>query len=1001
MLEPIGFRFSTFGPRYLSVISALTVLCVVGPAQVNTANITGTIQDPAGRVIPMARVDLINELRNVRRSTATNSLGQYEFRYTPSGRYTLTATVAGFQEQARHEIELTAGQSIVIDLTLQITASRQSVTVQAATPALDAVTSDQHWTVDTRSIRELPSPKMDWTTMLPLDPGVTISNGGVSLNGLPSAGFKLTVDGTNGSADAEQPQLGFYGAFNIINTINSDAIEEVSISKGIAPASVSGTLSGNVNLITKSGTNQFHGSLLEMNGVAAYDARNQFLKTKPGTTYNQNGGSLGGPVLRNKLFFFGNYQGATVRSFTALNGSVPTAEFLNMVLAVAPKYKTAFAQFPLPNQPYAPGSVTGQYISSGTSKQDDSNAVARLDYYLNPSNWVTVRATRSRPSELMPRVEADDPRIFSAHNVGLNVQYTHSGQSWTSVTRFGYNKERLDRVDAGWLLGLDEITYGGFDTQGGQLLEMRDRTTSFEHNVSLVRGRHSIEFGGIFQRLDSGKTSLPVNTFTYSSLSDLLANIPGSVQIQFGMQPFNLHMYQYGGFFQDDIRVSPNFTLNVGVRYDYFSVPRENNGLLFNRLPTALGTGFGPYASPNSVYEAYHANVAPRVGFAWHLGGKTVVRGGAGSFFTSHAMFGGPINLPETAANVPFRLTLNRAQALQQGLSYPVNTSAYQAQLQSQGAQLANSAINQYFPNPYSMQWTLGIQRELPFRMVLDTAYVGTRGVHLNTTLNQNLPDRITGISPYPAFGTFLDYEASEASRYNGWQSSLKKRFSAGLQFGVSFTWSSNLAFGGDDLLQQSAPQDVYNLRADYGPTPWDIRRNFTTNFVYELPLVRALHADGRVAKTLLGGWQISGILTALSGAPVNITINNSSIQNSRPDVAPGVNQILPNYQNTLLYLNPAAFLQIPIIQASGATERDGNLSRNAVRAPGMWNLDASLAKSLRVRERWNLQLRADLFNSLNHTNLSGLNTNLSSGSFGQLTSATSRSMQLGAHLTF
>ncbi|MEO8027245.1 MAG: hypothetical protein ABI823_12265 [Bryobacteraceae bacterium] len=232
---------------------------------------------------------------------------------------------------------------------LDVGTARQEITVAGDSAVVDLLSSDQHQTISSREVNELPVAKLDWTNLLKLGTGVQkAGNGGVSLNGLPPAGFSLTVDGTNASLDAELPSLAFYQGFNVINTINPDAIQEISTTKGIAPASVAGSMGGNVNIISKGGTNQFHGTLFEVNSVAAYNARNQFLATKPGSTLNQFGGSLGGAVIRDKLFYFVNFEGVRGRAFTAVSDDVPTPGFIAQTLAVAPVYKSIFNVYPCP-----------------------------------------------------------------------------------------------------------------------------------------------------------------------------------------------------------------------------------------------------------------------------------------------------------------------------------------------------------------------------------------------------------------------------------------------------------------------------------------------------------------------------------------------------------------------------------------------------------------------------------------------------------------------------
>jgi hypothetical protein len=615
----------------------------------------------------------------------------------------------------------------------------------------------------------------------------------------------------------------------------------------------------------------------------------------------------------------------------------------------------------------------------------------------------TGRYTRSRPERLQPRVISINPRISTGHGDVYNGQFTHSSANWTAVTRYGYNRLYLSRADEGFGASLDQVTFN-FNTAGAEIFQKQGLTQSWEETVAINRGRHSLQFGGIFKRQKAARIDDNTNGFTYANLSDFLANIPNQIQVNFPVPLYRLFTNQFGGFVQDDFRIRPNLTINAGIRYDYFSVPQEGNGRVFNRAQTALGPGFGDFRPADQMYNASWLNFGPRLGFSWGVGAdrKTVVRGGAGIFFNPHPIFGGPIEVSApTAPTVPNRLTLSRAQALALGLNYPVNTSALLARLVSTGTPIAGTAISANFPNPYSIQWTLGIQRQIWANMVFDVAYVGNHGLHLIANRTENLPDRITGIAPNPAFGQFRYYDSSDASKYHSLQVSLQKRYSFGLSFNVAYTYANNMSFGDADLLLNNNPQDNNNLRADYGPTPYDIRHNFTTSFLYELPFARLTGQTDHFSRLLLAGWQLSGVLSANTGLPVNVTNGRSSYPNSRPDTATGVSSIFDNYHDTLQYFNPSAFVAVPLASASGASIRPGNLSRNAFRAPGAINLDASLAKNFAVTERVRLQLRGEFFNALNHTNLGGLVTDISKTNFGRLTSATARTGQIGARLTF
>jgi hypothetical protein len=361
--------------------------------------------------------------------------------------------------------------------------------------------------------------------------------------------------------------------------------------------------------------------------------------------------------------------------------------------------------------------------------------------------------------------------------------------------------------------------------------------------------------------------------------------------------------------------------------------------------------------------------------------------------------------------SLPFAVSMNQAQTQASGLNYPFNATGYVAELtQLQGAGVISSnlpvtaAINLHFPDPYSLQWMFGIQQTLPWGMTLEAAYNGNRGLHENFAETLNQPNRVTGVAPVANFGKILLLTDDDRSKYAALQVNIRKRLQRGLLFAWGLTWARVSAFGAAENLEQSAPQDPYNFHADYGPAPFDIRVRSVTHAIWDVPLTKWTRTTGRAANLLLDGWQISGVFSAQTGLPANVTNAASANGTDRPDAAGGgISPYLSGYRTGIhQYLNPAAFTTIPISALSGEQIRTGNLSNEAVRIPGLENLDLTLAKSFPVTERVHLQVRADTFNTLNHTSLSGLVTTINNTStFGQLTTATARTMQLGARLSF
>lgn len=982
------------------IVLSLCALLPIGTlhSQVTTATIYGTVLDASGAAVPSASVTATNTLTSATWSTQSNLAGEFTLTNLTVGSYTITVQAQGFKMARETELSLTAGQRLRASYALEIGATSESVTVTAETALLNASAAEQRASINTQQVEELPTARRDWTSLLRLDTGVTTAGeGGLTLNGLPPASFRMTVDGTDAEGDPELPSLSMYQNFNYIKAVSLEAIAEVSVAKGIASAEIANTMSGNVNLITRGGTNSFHGSLFENNQIEDLAARNQFLTSKAPIVLNQFGGSLGGPIVRNRLFFFGVYEGYRESAFRPISGNVPTESFRQQAEAAQPAYKPYFDLFPLPTTPAAPNAVTGFYQGAGSNVSRDNHVTARGDYHITDRLMLSARYTRGRPYRIQPRVTSNS-RVFSGLNEAGTMSFTYVRPTVSSETRFGYNQNDVNRLDLIYDFNVPGITCCLGFSDAGETLFKGGKTWSLEQVFSRTIGRHSIKTGGIFLQRRAGRENVETPAIQYANVADFLANRPSQAQVTWGVNPFLITNWQLGFFLQDDFRISRNFILNIGMRYDYMAVPNERDDRFFNR---GGPFGFGPLQPPDSPYEADFLNFSPRVGIAWTLdsSGATVLRAGAGVFSNPHTLFGGPVELVRNAIDEPNRYIFSSADIDRLGLKYPITNENTLQYARDPNAPWSNTSINTDFPNPYSLQWTFSIQRQLTNTLMLESTYVGTRGVKLNLVRDYNQVDRVTGIRPISGFAQIRYYDTSESSHYHAWQNQIRKQLSHDFTFSAFYTWSSNLSYNDADLLLPGTrPQDNNNLRAEKGPTPYDIRHRFTADFLYELPFYRMV-SGGAASRLLLDGWQFSGIFSANTGSPFTIS-QGSSIPGSRPDYVAG-EPILDNYRDTLVYLNPAAFAQVPVIALSGATARPGTLGRNALRSPGGWNLDLALAKNLNFTERLRLQLRADMFNAFNHTVLGGVSTNIQAGNFGRLTSAGARVVQLNARFSF
>ncbi len=967
-------------------------------AQVTTATVYGRIVDPSGAGVPQAKVALINDETNARTNAVSDASGEFTSAFLPVGRYSISIEASGFKGQKQTGVELSAGQRVAVEYRLDLGSVTEVVEVTSSSPLVNTVSAEQREGKTETQVRELPLARRDWTNIIGLGTGVSNQGTGVSLNGLPGAGFRLTVDGTDAEGDPEVPSLGMAQNFNPIRTVSMEAISELAVTKGIPSAEVANTMSGGINIITKNGTNAYHGSLFLNNQVEDFAARPQFAATKGPLVYNQFGGSLGGRIVRDKLFFFGVYEGYRQRRALTITGNVPTADFRARAIAAVPAYRPFFDLFPLPTAPSVPGALTSFYVTNASNAGNDNHAVSRVDYYIKQNLIMSARYTRGRPSVENPRIQAANSQVFTGISESGTLNFVYSQPTWSNETRFGVNHNEVSRVDGIYTLGLAGITGNlGFGTSG-ETLTRAGETLSWENVSAKTIGRHNLKMGGIHLRRYVRRQNVESPDIQYTNEADFLANIPSRIQVTWGVLPFQMTQWQVGGFVQDDFRVSRRLTLNIGMRYDYYSVPQERDSRLFN----LSDFGRGPLLPSSSIYRADKNNFSPRVGFAYMLDddGKTVIRGGSGVFVNPRNMLGGPVDLVQNAIDEPFRRVFSRADALQSSvLRYPV-VNANVLPLVKGAALAPSTLIGQEFPNPYSIQFQLGIQRQLTGSMVLETSYVGTRGLKLNMVRDFNQVDRLTGVRAFPTLGTFRYYDGSERSRYESWQTSVRKRLSHNFLFNVHYTWSHQLTFSdGDLVLNSQRPQDNNNLRAERGPGPTDVRHRFASDFLYEVGSGRFGQANA-FTRLLVAGWQVSGIFAAQTGTAFSIA-NPSSIPGQRIDYVGG-QVYADNPESNLFYLNRLAFQEVPQVQVSGAPTRPGTLGRNALRLPGFWNFDLGLAKNFRFSERLGLQFRGDLLNALNHTNFSGVDSNIRSANFGKFTATRgARVIQFNARLSF
>ncbi len=995
-------------------------------SQVTTATYYGVVRDPSDAVILNAEVTLIHESTGASRLQHVDASGEFAFQFLPVGDYTLRITAPGFKTFEIRGLELRAAQQARRTFVLEVGQVSERVEVTSEAPLVNTVTGEQRESLSTREVSELPVARRNLSTVMSLGTGIAKvpgDTGQFNLNGLGRASVSFTMDGIDASANPQAPQANMKEGHNYISVVTMDAVAEVQVSKGVFSAEYGRALGGNINVITKSGTNEWHGSLFELFNSEEMNARYQFLTSKPGVTFNQYGGSLGGPIIKNRVFIFGAFEGYQERSFQALQDNVPTEWLRRDMLARFSEYKLILDGLPLPNQPTAPNAATGAYIGAGSLTSSEAHAVVKPDIWINSRSKLSATYVHGRPDRVVPRVDTVNPRRTKGRQERLNLDFTFlGGPRWTAESRFGYNSNDRDRNDGLFdimdpnkkesRLGsrrIPSINGPGWGSGGGEMNFIGAPHRSFEQKFALTLGRHSLKVGGLIYAREIGSINIANPEMSYQTEADLIANIPNSINFTFGRGDTDGKAKELGLYAQDDWRVTSRLIVNLGLRYDYFSnLTADKNGdpnspHIYN--PDGLGLpGFivGPFRPVDNPYNRDALNLGPRVGFAWNPDGqsRTVIRGGFATLFT-HITGEITKNALQNSPTEPFRSRLSRADALRMGIRFPAYNEDVLRLIGAGSAPPGFQIINPSIESPYSMNFSLTIERALTRTLGLETAFVGTRGVKFTMPRFYNEVDRITGLRPNPAYATDKYYDNSESSHYYSWQTSLRKRYSQNLLMNLHYTWGKTIGFNRADIGAEggSTIQDFFDIRSNRGRAEGDITHRFVGDFVYDLPVMSGAHPAARLA---LGGWQVSGLITAQTGTPEDVK-QKSALQVQRPDLIDPVNTIKKDdYRPTLQYLNRAAFVPVPLGAVSKAALRPGTLGNGAIVGPGLVNVDLSIGKSFKVAEHSRIQFRAEMFNAFNHTNFTGVDGEITSARFGVLTSTTgARRIQISLRLTF
>ena len=978
-------------------------------AQTTNATISGMVTDSTGAALPGATVQVKNVDTGITRTVVTSGQGRYNVPDLLVGSYQVQASAMGFQTVVRSGITLTVGSQNVVDFSLPVGQAQQTVTVEGQVPQVDTTSAAVSNLVDESQMRDLPLNGRNFEQLISLAPGVqqVAPSGGAlygnqnnySIAGSRPEGQEFLLDNTNVQDFWNHGTgSGFLGT-----SLGVEAIQEFQLLTDTYSAQFGGS-GAVVNAASKSGTNEVHGSAYEFLRNSALDARNFFDVTKPEFRRNQFGGSLGGPIKKDKLFFFVNYEGlrqslgetgrafvpdANVHQGLAPNGS---GGFTNV--GVSPTIAPILSLYPLPNGPsIAPG--IGIYNSIANQVGDENYLLARGDWNLSASDEVYFRYVMDRANQVVP---------FSGSQIALwpegdntrNQYFTTEERkivtpSIVNLARFSFVRPVETAQTTGETPPLDffpglgrqdgsVVIQGGLSAIGANSLIPFNITQNRFYvgdDVIWSHGNHSIRFGMEVARVQSNINAPFIlgGQYTFSNLTTFLQAKPVSF---LGVAPDQGDAYRdfreidLTPYIQDDWKVTPTLTLNLGLRYEFVTNPvgvRHPLNTVVNP-PLIDPPGSTGFTQVDHVFanNPNARNFDPRFGFAWDpfKDHKTSVRGGFGIFHDQIA--------PRTYAS-DYYLAPPFAFGFQVGPTFPNPFPNYVPGRTRTGPVSILEGVDYQIGNaPYMMQYNFNIQRQITANNAITVGYVGSKGVHLFVQSDQNPPiptvngagQQVFGtISPVtgtvipnprinPAFSYMNNGDSVGTSDYNSLQVNFNRRFTSNLQSQISYTWSKCIDYGSGSYGLEGAVNSVdpYNRGLDRGRCSFDINHSVTVNSVLALPFK---------GNRLVEGWEITGILNAHTGAPFIIStgFDQAGLQNAtpRPNVIAGCHAIVGKVNE---WFNPACFTLEPV----GTL---GDLARDAYSGPGYFDLDAAVIKDTKITEKVSAQFRAEFFNILNH----------------------------------
>ena len=1049
----------------LKVVCLFSVCSFAAMAQTGaTATLLGTITDSTGAVAAGVNVTAVNIDTNLTRSSLTDPSGNYTIFSLPIGRYDIRANLAGFRSSEVKDVALTIDQRARVDFQLQVGETRDTVTITGEAPILKTDDSSTSQVITQRAVVDLPLNGRNFMQLTRLTASVNTGDG-----------YNIT-SGSVGTVIKDQATGSVYGQRNSNNTFrldgiqvteltgnrarlepSMDAVEEFTLIKGIYPAEFGGVAGSTVNVAIKSGTNSLHGTAFEFLRNDKLDTRNMFDTTgkAPNLRRNQFGGVLGGPVRKDKTFFFFSYDGTRLRQANVSTNRIPTPAQLSGDLSslgktiidplsgvpfpgaiipanrIDPLSKNMAPFWPSPNNPADPAR---NYISSFSEAVTNNDYLGRVDHRISAKDQLFARygfgkIQDSRPPVIPPfatytedtsqSIVLAESHVFSPAILNeARLGYTRIKFYDTPLTTFpdfaAQNNIPLVTRDPRFAdFPIVSVSgYTGLGASGSAPDYSTQNNYQFTDNFSIHKGDHSLKIGAevIHRRIYQQVPQTKKGSFTFDgnfsgdNLADFLLGFPRQTQVGASsyISTADMRMTDWSLYAQDDWHVSNRLTLNLGLRYEVHGAPVDKGGYIPNFNPSKGDFEYPPFTKDAPIYNTDRNNFAPRFGFAYRPFGdnKTVARGGYGVFFNMNnydEFLFLPYNPP--FGNVLTYQSLPTTPTLSLRNPFPANISGA-------GAPTAYG-IARDLQMGYVQFFMAGVEREIVRNTILEISYVGNKSTRLAKGVNFNFAPPGPGAVQTRRvlrqdLGNIFVTEPWGNATFHSLQAQLERRFSGGLLLLASYAYGKALTDVPTSTGDKggTTAQNPYCLNScEKGDPTYDLRQRFTANIVYELPFGRGrrMMSGGGITDVLLGGWDMASIISRQSGRPLTVNVSGDPLNTGQSNARANYLGLPKTVENATLdrWFNTAAFAAPPAYTP-------GNLGYGTFLGPGTFNWDFSVYKTFLFTEHHRLQFRTEFFNVLNHPNLGNPGLTVGTATFGKITTASDpRVLQFGIKYLF